>query len=140
VKLFVLPSDGSLRWDTGTEASDNGTERRPLDQRQRAGGHGLVAHSGRRSHRNLRRKPIRPQLPDRGACPGPGLPEHPHHGVDPELRPDLSRLGDGVHGRLSARRAASLARLGLVEGISPCQPQRCLPTCLATGIGANKQR
>jgi hypothetical protein len=25
VKLFVLPSDGSLRWDVGTEASDNGT-------------------------------------------------------------------------------------------------------------------
>jgi len=24
-KLFVLPSDGSLRWDVGTEASDNGT-------------------------------------------------------------------------------------------------------------------
>lgn len=24
-KLFVLPSGGSLRWDTGTEASDNGT-------------------------------------------------------------------------------------------------------------------
>jgi hypothetical protein len=25
VKLFVLPSDGSLRWDVGTEATDNGT-------------------------------------------------------------------------------------------------------------------
>jgi hypothetical protein len=26
VKLFVLPSDGSLRWDTGTEVTDNGTK------------------------------------------------------------------------------------------------------------------
>jgi hypothetical protein len=25
VKVFVLPSDGSLRWDVGTEATDNGT-------------------------------------------------------------------------------------------------------------------